>query len=259
MLDLDSVDTFSEDNKKNLQCGYCKNLLSVPGITVPDSKNNFYACGRCSNTKGSRIPAVAYETIASLVKFPCRYATDGCNKKLFMEAVFDHERACKHRIYKCIAMNCNWTGTSTALKTHTINCHSNITLKDGSFKLPLDDITSLYIIYMYDEIYLLKVDVKDLIFHLSVKYVGKPPECGRFTYEVEVKKTGSKQQSSIKLYSGKMKCYNDFEGLNEKVDVDFDIKSLDGIFKTRKVECFINITENTPKKVKLTKPKGIFN
>ncbi|KAI4460605.1 e3 ubiquitin-protein ligase siah2 [Holotrichia oblita] len=256
MLDIpkiSSVDELSEDDKQNLQCGYCGNLLSVPGITVPDAKDSLYACGRCSKTKGSGIPAYAYETLASLVKFPCRYVTYGCKKKFLMEAVLDHERACKHRIYKCFAVNCNWEGAIAALKGHITNCHSNIILKDGSFKMPVDDITSVYIMYMYDEIYLVKVHVKDLIFHLGVKYLGKPPECGRFTYEAEIKKTGAKQQSSIKLYNGKMKCYTDYKNLNEKIDVDFDIKSLDGIFKTRKVDCFINIIENVPRKEKLSK------
>lgn len=219
------LDLFGDLDKKGVLCAYCLNSIPASQAPLPDSQGNI-ACNACKVKNGTDTPRNPAEAPTS-AKVPCRYITFGCNKKCTMSGVLDHEKACDYRIYQCIAMNCSWEGTIAGLKSHIRDFHPNVILRNGTFKVPLNDMQSLYTMYMNDEIFLVQVYVTNLIFCLSVKYIGKPVDASKFEYNAAMRNPNTKQQTPTKLYNGKMKVYSNFESLSEKTDVVHHIQSVD--------------------------------
>ncbi|PSN54349.1 hypothetical protein C0J52_16043 [Blattella germanica] len=67
------------------------------------------------------------EKLSSKVKRPCKYSSSGCEEKLSLDELAEHERACCFGHYLCpfhIAGSCNWEGFFGAIKQHVQMSHS---------------------------------------------------------------------------------------------------------------------------------------
>lgn len=74
-----------------LQCSECSCYLSQqPVLVLPDGRS---VCGKCKKEGAAR--NFAYESLAQLMLFPCRYAGSGCKELLRWNTSATHEEKCE--------------------------------------------------------------------------------------------------------------------------------------------------------------------
>lgn len=77
---------------QNLRCGHCKKFVTCGPVHV--TPNSSILCGRCVHFAKRTYRNIAFETLASLYRYPCTYWSKHCNKKLVWNESLDHERKC---------------------------------------------------------------------------------------------------------------------------------------------------------------------
>lgn len=127
ILDLDNL-LF-----KQLLCSCCQSPLSCFPIMVNCKGTTF--CGRCYdrnklNQHEILIKNEAYETVAILLKFPCKYYTKGCKARLCVSEVLQHEKSCTHTEMNCPIIihskKCCWVGKKILLRDHLYQDHKDL-------------------------------------------------------------------------------------------------------------------------------------
>lgn len=85
-----------------LCCQECDCPLSVPPVYLTLTEENI--CGRCVllyEQKNKTMPLSMrneiYEIVAMKFAFPCRYANNGCEEKLSIDLMKNHEDQCPNK------------------------------------------------------------------------------------------------------------------------------------------------------------------
>lgn len=220
------------------RCKNCQSPFLQP--TANSKATNFiqYTCLNC---------LVIYKEPAqkTIDKFSCRYVVFGCTKQLPEVNIKEHEKACDYRIYSCLKTSCIFQSSITRLKSHIAEYHPDIIIKRG-FHLPRSEAEMSYVMIVNNELFVVQYRIHLSIFFLTVKYVGKPPDTGKFIYEAEIRYDGQEYDISIILYNGKMKNFEGYQRLDEKADIKYQLNVLDEIGVARNFFCHINITEKKP-------------
>ncbi|KAK5639857.1 hypothetical protein RI129_010668 [Pyrocoelia pectoralis] len=113
-----------------LKCKQCSKFLSVLPVYYCSAIGN--VCGRCISTvdwmisNGTLERAVAYEAVAKFLIFPCANYDNGCQDKLRVEEVEQHEKTCKAVPTPCpfniqlglTSLKCEWQGTAANIIPH---------------------------------------------------------------------------------------------------------------------------------------------
>lgn len=79
-----------------LRCDYCLEYLSCTPVLLKKSGKSI--CGRCTvsrKDKSTYVRNEAYERLASVILFPCRYHSNGCEEMLQMNEMKAHEVTCR--------------------------------------------------------------------------------------------------------------------------------------------------------------------
>ncbi|XP_063916592.1 uncharacterized protein LOC135132433 [Zophobas morio] len=133
-MDLYTLISTGLDDK--LKCSLCKNYLSHFPISIYSNNQNI--CGRCPIPEGTVYHEEALETLCHLLRFPCRYQSEGCSQQLYPKEVPQHEENCPFRIVKCVMTKptpCSWSGNLPTLPSHLQADHAASFLKNGEFKV----------------------------------------------------------------------------------------------------------------------------
>ncbi|KAB0792129.1 hypothetical protein PPYR_14090 [Photinus pyralis] len=123
---------------EELKCKQCSKFLSVLPIYYCSAVGNI--CGRCVSTvdwmisNGTLERAVAYEAVAKFLIFPCANYSNGCQQKLRVDEVEQHEKMCAAVPVRCpfnvelgiTSLKCDWKGTAV-----TVSAHLNTEHKDA--------------------------------------------------------------------------------------------------------------------------------
>lgn len=113
-----------------LKCKQCSKFLSVLPVYYCSAVGNI--CGRCISTvdwmisNGTLERAVAYEAVAKFLIFPCINYDNGCQDKLRVDEVEQHEKTCKAVPLPCpfniqlgsTSLKCEWQGTGANVSSH---------------------------------------------------------------------------------------------------------------------------------------------
>ncbi|XP_055993946.1 E3 ubiquitin-protein ligase SIAH1A-like [Sorex fumeus] len=102
----------------HLVCGNCR-----PKLTC---------CPTCRGPLAS-IRNLAMEKVANTVRFPCKYASSGCEITLPHKEKAAHEENCEFRPYSCPCPGaaCKWQGSLAAILPHLLHQHKSITTLQG--------------------------------------------------------------------------------------------------------------------------------
>ena len=234
-----------KDIQKELKCGFCGNCLSVPTVKVIDINDGSHICGRCvDNFPNTGLRATAYESVAKLLLFPCRYTKKGCKKQLTFAGALNHEIACDFRSYSCPALPlniCSWQGPIKGIPSHLSASHVNLLLDIPYFQIPLSGTDKLNkILVAFEEIFLVQYVCEDKKIYISVKYVGKPPDSGKYTYEIEMR--GGVDRSSVSLFNKPTKPALTYEFDKKNMNI-VEVESLKSILNTKEIYCYVKILE----------------
>ena len=73
------------------------------------------------------------EKVDETLKFPCKYANNGCTMRLLHTEKRVHEGACERRPYLCPCPGtlCKWEGPQDDVLNHLLTAHKTITTLDG--------------------------------------------------------------------------------------------------------------------------------
>lgn len=108
-------------------CSECENILNLPIMQVPNSKN---ICGRCYEKNKSRECKRNFELeeIIKLMEIPCCNKKYGCKNILPYAKLKQHELFCLLRKQECF-MNCSWKDDINSIKKHFKQEHSDSLLE----------------------------------------------------------------------------------------------------------------------------------
>lgn len=129
--------------KTHLKCSSCKNYLSVSPVRINSVGD--LICGRCFVISASGLTAnsatIAYETLAILTKFPCRYDSHGCaTYSNFGNDCSRHEQTCQFKTIKCPlgVENCKEDVKPSLILQHCQKTHLTL-ISNGQFRLSSGD------------------------------------------------------------------------------------------------------------------------
>lgn len=95
-------------------------------------KERVQCCPSCRGRLGT-VRNLAMEKVAETVKFPCKYASNGCSTRLLHTEKRIHEASCERRPYACPCpgTSCKWEGPLDDVLNHLLTAHKTITTLGG--------------------------------------------------------------------------------------------------------------------------------
>lgn len=180
-----------------LLCDNCDGYLSRGPVFMLDTGTN--RCGRCTAPKVGARRNRAYEELATLVTFPCRYVEEGCRAQVTFEKNQEHENACEFRPFVCpIAPSgqCDWSGIRGNLLQHCQTAHPNNVIQNPH-KLTHDITRSSlynYLMYAFNVLFLVQTKVcitSRKIYH-SVRLFGDRTAVSKYHFTVDIENNGVK-------------------------------------------------------------------
>ncbi|CAI8020844.1 E3 ubiquitin-protein ligase SIAH1 [Geodia barretti] len=95
-------------------------------------KERVQCCPSCRGRLGT-VRNLAMEKVAETVKFPCKYASNGCTMRLLHTEKRIHETNCERRPYACPCpgTSCKWEGPLDDVLNHLLTAHKTITTLGG--------------------------------------------------------------------------------------------------------------------------------
>ncbi|CAG9863474.1 unnamed protein product [Phyllotreta striolata] len=79
---------------RELRCGNCRNAISCAPVIV--LSHEVVLCGRCHKVTKNGYRNHAFEALASIFLYPCRYWSNHCPRILQWNECFDHEERCSY-------------------------------------------------------------------------------------------------------------------------------------------------------------------
>ncbi|GLV33859.1 uncharacterized protein CBL_11257 [Carabus blaptoides fortunei] len=183
--------TIPEDCLENLKCSACGYYLSCSPVYLKHNGDNL--CGRCTVPHDEEhliIRNNSYETVASVMVFPCKYKTVGCSKQLAWAKVKYHEEGCEYRPYNCPTSDCNWSGLHCNLKQHYEENHVNLLLEHPANVKPniTKDSEKRYLLSAFGLLFILhlKYIVSSSKLWYCVRFLGNTQFASFFEYILEI-------------------------------------------------------------------------
>ncbi|XP_063917668.1 uncharacterized protein LOC135133259 [Zophobas morio] len=163
-----------------LKCSSCSSYLSYFPIRV--CANNQNICGRCVSPaeEDSVFQNIAFETLSQFLKFPCRYANEGCAEQLQPNKVPEHEETCPFKIISCPVKKlnkCKWTGPRPTSLHHCETEHRKMFLTEGSIAMDFSSDKQSH--------HLIKFENSLLIFAKTFNPLNKIIQFEMYTTELE--------------------------------------------------------------------------
>lgn len=162
----------------SIACLNCKEYLSIFPINIKIDGTGAM-CGRCKIlNKKEFIHNKAYEGLAKILTFPCRYARDGCQRKLKPLTLEPHERCCEFRKFECpnkINLECQWKdGRANLVEHFQQETHSRFLLQEPFFELSFENSQVECFLFRKDnELFIVKKDIDrdKMIFSCSIEHL----------------------------------------------------------------------------------------
>ena len=101
-------------------------------IVCSNCRPKLTCCPSCRSALGN-IRNLSMEKLANSLKFPCKYANNGCSETLSHDKKYEHEDMCEFRPYNCPCpgASCKWQGSLDQVMPHLIQQHKSITTLQG--------------------------------------------------------------------------------------------------------------------------------
>ncbi|GLV33634.1 sina homologue [Carabus blaptoides fortunei] len=183
--------TMPEDCLEKLKCCACGYYLSCSPVYLKHNGDNL--CGRCAVPHDEEhliIRNTSYETVASVMFFPCKFKTVGCSKHLAWAKVKYHEEGCEYRPYNCPTSDCNWSGLHCNLKQHYEENHVNLLLEHPGNSKPntTKDSEKRYLLPAFGLLFILhlKYVVSSSKLSYCVRFLGNTQFASFFEYILEI-------------------------------------------------------------------------
>ena len=121
----------SEEILTHLECPVCLEYIFPPikqcekgHLLCKDCHSKVQNCPTCRG-KLSEERNLTAEKIAFLLKYPCRFNTNGCKEALTLSAKEKHEKNCEYLQMKCpFHFKCQYTGTMFETEKHLKSVHN---------------------------------------------------------------------------------------------------------------------------------------
>ncbi|GLV33938.1 seven in absentia [Carabus blaptoides fortunei] len=197
VFDINKMVDISEEVLTTLRCTECSNYLSCTPVMV--NENGDSICGRCPILQISNRSLVrnkAYENLAKIVQFPCRFHNEGCLKKLPMEDIMEHEEDCEYIKWICPALpvgSCNWTGPRTEIYQHFKAKHVDLIYRTidqpSNFKYDSNKVVDKNILtVMLGFIFLVQIRTNPSHIWQCVRLIGSAKFASQFKYLLTITK-----------------------------------------------------------------------
>lgn len=101
-------------------------------IVCSNCRPKLTCCPSCRSALGN-IRNLSMEKLANSLKFPCKYANNGCAETLSHDKKHEHEDTCELRPYNCPCpgASCKWQGSLDQVMPHLVQHHKSITTLQG--------------------------------------------------------------------------------------------------------------------------------
>ncbi|KAF5298240.1 hypothetical protein FQR65_LT09751 [Abscondita terminalis] len=243
-----------------LRCFLCKEYLTQLPVYIYPSKGGA-ACGRCSViNEETHIRNTTYETLASYLRFPCRFRARGCSSNELLYDMKAHEETCAYQLYFCPFIplaSCTWQGSLKELCSHYEESHYGLSLHEPTFEIDWNNTPeNNYLLKINDDIFIIHIrcDLEDNVFWCSIRYIGGAVPKNQLTYQIRLKEKYSDGcVTSTKKYIADYTSVS----LNESTDVHLNLNWItNALRRPHFVSCRINITPcdvTTPDSIKLSR------
>lgn len=218
------------DILEKLRCDQCRDYLSCGPVTINTSGNSI--CGRCYDMDKQLQRNYAYEHLATLALFPCKYTDYGCIEKYTFQSVKSHEDNCKHKHYPCAvakATGCDWKGRRNELIGHCKLSHSDKILPQPyvlEHDIQVDNERS-FLIILYNVLFLLQTKVNLMagkIYHSLQCFANEDAAAG-FSYQLVVKNKKGRIIKDGVVLSSNVEELDESNSVVTKINGLFDIMS----------------------------------
>lgn len=170
--------------KGHCMCKHCKSKIRV----CPQCRDAvFYRC-------------YVLEKIHSKLKFPCKYAKEGCLITTYdFPNIEEHENLCLYNSTRPCPLAqhpCNWNGKYAEMPQHIEDEHSSLIATEDKLGFVLSNSsaikTEVVFIEKYDNMFQTIINKEKDISRIVVQYVGCPAEAERYAYKIEIVKNEKK-------------------------------------------------------------------
>lgn len=191
-----------ENILQKLKCEECGGYLSSSPVMLKNNGNNI--CGHCApsfeNDDEKLIRNTVYEDVATLILFPCAYKEDGCNEKLPIGKMHDHEMGCRYQKHCCPMFpinDCAWMGKLNQLKHHYEQNHEDLMITQHPYEFVVDisrNYENYYLVVVFNLLFLLQIKCNKAAAKLwyCVRFIGDPKFAKNFTFELNIGCSDSK-------------------------------------------------------------------
>nr|CAD7588560.1 unnamed protein product [Timema genevievae] len=185
-----------------LECPVCFNLMSAPILQCDNGhiicaacKPRLPQCPTCRSEFLETRNKIA-EGLAENLPHPCINSDEGCNEKVQLKKMAQHNSLCSFRIYDCIPcknIGCTWQGRRLGIIPHMKEAHKGmawmIWKNESLFYDNFDwstDFVDVDVIDAHDNVffYYFKRDAAKSCVFFSVQYVGPKEEASLYKYTI---------------------------------------------------------------------------
>lgn len=226
---------------QELKCTFCNEYLSqLPVYTYPGQCT--VTCGRCPLLQDQN-PAhdLAYEKVAKIIAFPCRFKGYGCLDELIPEKLLVHEEHCNFRQYFCPFIplgTCGWQGPLNEILDHYNENHNALVLHNKVFELDLiNKYEENYVLPLYNEIFVIHVRSNKLDdrFWISVRFIGPKQQSNTYSFQVNIGR-----DDAIVLIKEEVQC-DDNMNLDQNKAVSININKMKEDLNSSVVICTVDV------------------
>ena len=203
------MDDLSKNLLLELECPVCMEYMLPPITMCMNGHNICNSCksklDKCPSCKGNftDIKNLSLENICRKVKFPCKYAANGCAEVFPMDTITKHQAKCPYSRYKCpfvIAdLDCSWEGFLSEMKDHIKSTHVEVSdardvLGSHKARLPKFETAAAWCQAMFamNEVFFRLSRVQDGFLYCCVFYVGPKDNASNYSYKLKIENAEGK-------------------------------------------------------------------
>lgn len=185
-----------KDVVSEFECPICNEYMQPPirqcatGHSFCDGCfSRITTCSICTLGK-STVRNFTLEKLYEKLRFPCKYAANGCSFILKGSEMADHVIKCDNRIFNCpISMNCKWMSKLATLEDHVKEEHENFLHYHTKTYFPLATdmkCKQISIEKVHNELFLLELQPKDNTMIWGVYHLGSNEKTEKFSYKINI-------------------------------------------------------------------------